>query len=801
MSKVAAVKEDIRNTYSLLGDCNPEVSNLVEYKDIKDKLVDGKLIVYPVYAQRGFSAAVSANEGETMIIGASDYKDMQNSGSGSISEKEIWLGSINIEVYLDGVLWVPGGAGQSTIGYRRSAPPATATMYFAYHNDNAADLNIKFIAETVTAETLYEYMSSSDFSQTEPTEHYVINAVVAEQGGSEDGLKYRYNWMSEQYGGQLDNVKGGSTVKIYVTSKYQVKYYLDNDGTGYRELTGDAWQDDNYYTTPGTDEAVNAAEQQSDYVVVPDGDYPDLINRTPTNPYTFKDELIERGGYQQFIYKMSTSDHQIPIAPIPGEDIIGQGAELTENTWAMRNVGLEKTLSVDPESNWDMEGTNYGTGNTSYAFKGNQAPFADDSVYTYHLTLDVKLPTGSLIVSKIVDGDEGDTQKEYNFTVAFTAPEGTVLSGITYQKTGEETPTSLSGTSAQVTLKHGESVTFAGIPAGVTYQVTETEANQDGYSTEYDYSDEEMIISEGDRDTCVVTNTKNAMVIPTGSLTVTKIVAGGAGETDRNFTFTVAFTAPEGMSLEGITYLKTGEETATPLTGTSAQVSLKHNESVTFSNIPAEVTYTVTEVEADQDGYTTQYEYSDNDKTILSNDTDTCTVTNTKEPVPPATGTLTILKVVKGNKGETDREFTFTVDFTAPEGVSLEGITYMKTGDENATQLSGSTVEVLLKHNESVTFSGIPEGVTYEVTEEEADQDSYKTDYEYSDEKTVIEANDTDTCTVVNTKDIPEGGTTPPNTGVGFSFIPYIMMLLFSMLLAIMVILKKDAMRSAQTRK
>ena len=92
---------------------------------------------------------------------------------------------------------------------------------------------------------------------------------------------------------------------------------------------------------------------------------------------------------------------------------------------------------------------------------------------------------GSLNVSKTVAGNFGDKEKEFNFTVTFTAPSGdTVNSTITYG-TNTIAPSAWSeGTaSASITLKHGESVQFDNVPAGVTYKVVEAEADQDGYTT------------------------------------------------------------------------------------------------------------------------------------------------------------------------------------------------------------------------------------------------------------------------------------------------------------------------------
>lgn len=397
IAKVASVKDQVRTQYELLGDCNPEGDNLIDYETIEDKVQTVEesgvtttvLNVYPVYAVKGYSAAVAANDGDTMIIGASDFKDIQGGATGTTNDKERWLGSINIEVYKDGVLWVPGAGGSTTgrkklFGAGRNA--SSATLYFAYHNDNAADLNIKFIADGITAETLYEYMSSSEFNTTEPSENYTIDAVWAEQGGSEDGLKYRYNWMSSSYGGQLDNVKGGSTVKIYVTTKYQVKYYFDDgNGSGYQQLTDAPWNNNGLYVTPGTRLAVeNLLENSTSYLVKAGNEYDSLISPTPTSGNTFKDSRIIRGEYSQFLYEFEEYDEEFDVPVLPEAPA---GKHLTKDKWELKNADMTTLLNVNPESVWQMQGTSYGTGNTIYAYKG-----ASDQENTYHLYAAVEQP-------------------------------------------------------------------------------------------------------------------------------------------------------------------------------------------------------------------------------------------------------------------------------------------------------------------------------------------------------------------------------------------------------------------------
>lgn len=84
-----------------------------------------------------------------------------------------------------------------------------------------------------------------------------------------------------------------------------------------------------------------------------------------------------------------------------------------------------------------------------------------------------RITTGSLTVTKTVAGDGGDKTKDFHFTVTL----------------GDKT---ISGTFgdmeftdgvATFTLKDGASKSAKGLPADTTYEVTEAEANQEGYTT------------------------------------------------------------------------------------------------------------------------------------------------------------------------------------------------------------------------------------------------------------------------------------------------------------------------------
>ena len=82
-------------------------------------------------------------------------------------------------------------------------------------------------------------------------------------------------------------------------------------------------------------------------------------------------------------------------------------------------------------------------------------------------------PKGSLTVTKTVAGDLGDQNADWHFTVTLN---DNTING-TY---GDMT---FVGGVAQIVLKHGESKTATDLPAGVSYIVVETEANQNGYAT------------------------------------------------------------------------------------------------------------------------------------------------------------------------------------------------------------------------------------------------------------------------------------------------------------------------------
>lgn len=91
---------------------------------------------------------------------------------------------------------------------------------------------------------------------------------------------------------------------------------------------------------------------------------------------------------------------------------------------------------------------------------------------------------GKLNITKTVTGNLGDKSKYFEFKVTLTGETGKTY-GETYAVSGgsyNTNPTSIKiGEETTFMLKHGDTISIANLPYGVTYSVTETAA--DGYTT------------------------------------------------------------------------------------------------------------------------------------------------------------------------------------------------------------------------------------------------------------------------------------------------------------------------------
>lgn len=161
-------------------------------------------------------------------------------------------------------------------------------------------------------------------------------------------------------------------------------------------------------------------------------------------------------------------------------------------------------------------------------------------------------------------------------------------------------------------------------------------------------------------------------------------------------------------------------------------------------------------------------------------------------------GSLSVKKTVTGIMGDQEKEFTVKVTFTAPEGDSVrEAITYVD-GTETKTIAAGEgwtgskEVEITLKHEETVTFTNIPYGVTYTVVENdytaEADGGYDAASYDFDDNNKKIDTA-SENVTITNNKD------GEIDTGITMDSMPYILLLAVACMGLFVFISKKRMMR------
>lgn len=191
---------------------------------------------------------------------------------------------------------------------------------------------------------------------------------------------------------------------------------------------------------------------------------------------------------------------------------------------------------------------------------------------------------------------------------------------------------------------------------------------------------------------------------------------------------------------------------------------------VTYSDVTAKLKVTVAWDEASSTYYTAFVTLSLADE---DNNGHTDTKTANFENVYSA-GSLSVTKNVAGNLGDRSKEFNVRVTFTAPEASVVNStISYVVDGETEtiAPVWDGNTasVQIALHHEETVTFTNIPYGVTYNVEEDSYKNDGYDTTY--SDNKTGTIGKAADTVTITNTK-----GTTV-DTGVVLDSLPYVLLI------------------------
>lgn len=219
-----------------------------------------------------------------------------------------------------------------------------------------------------------------------------------------------------------------------------------------------------------------------------------------------------------------------------------------------------------------------------------------NAIYTYDFT---NVKKGALTVEKIVQGNRGETDRAFEFTVTLT---GKSITGVKAEEIKDKYgDMEFTNGVATFTLKHGQSITASGLPAGLTYSVEETDANADGYTTSN--SGNTGTIPSGDTAQVYFTNTRHEGEALTTSVSVQKVwKIDNGGE------------QPESVKVQ---LKKDGQPYGKPVT-LSDKNGWKHE----WKDLPLGFTWTVEEVDAPE-GFTSYTNHYDNHFVITNDDVDT----------------------------------------------------------------------------------------------------------------------------------------------------------------------------------
>lgn len=323
-----------------------------------------------------------------------------------------------------------------------------------------------------------------------------------------------------------------------------------------------------------------------------------------------------------------------------------------------------------------------------------------------------------------------------------------------------ETITFKAGTAQIFNVKKGESIELKDIPYAfnskqVKYTVEETLTGEEytHYGTPaITYSNSDHYVVKDNTVTVDVANT-----LKSGSLKITKKKATGSQtfETGKKFKVNVKFDTAGTYKVGGV---------ATSFTTAAKEFSIGENESITITDIPEGVKYTVSE---DLSGTTyagyslDEITYDNNTKAIRGGQTDNATVNNTYEKPKPKTGTLEVKKVKSGASDAiaADKTFPISVKFSVAGDYKVR----IGTGTQTGESFAANTPKVFnLKIDDILYIGDVPEGATYVVAEDIlgiADYNGYSTPViTYSNSKKEIVADQAVTATVSNTYENEEVG-------------------------------------------
>ncbi len=419
----------------------------------------------------------------------------------------------------------------------------------------------------------------------------------------------------------------------------------------------------------------------------------EIVSSRKTGGLTVMSRVVGGSGAETYSFVVQLSDPA--FSGVCGGLIFTNGvAEVTlTGNQSVTAAGIPSGLSYTViETNANVGCTTVSVGESGVIPEGSGA----SAVFT-----NTVLTPCSLIVSKTVVGHDFSALP-FRFSIeisdgfsgqifdGFGAPVGVISEGV-----------------GEFTLSDGQHVLIPSLPVGAAYTVTEIDARG--------------MIPDAAAKTGVITEAGAAEAfvntVPSGGITVRNTVSGTASDRSRPFGFRLELI---GLPLEGIY----GDLN---FTSGISDFTLSHGQSVNISGIPAGTMFTVTELDAGADGYSTVPAEGFISGVVIEGTSFEAAFVNHKDAPPEvhSGGSLAIINNVVGT--ETSELFDFTIKLTDAFGNPVSGLYPAVLPQGEIMTLADQTVEfdalgeahISLRHGERAIISAIPAGCVYSVFETE----------------------------------------------------------------------------------
>lgn len=341
----------------------------------------------------------------------------------------------------------------------------------------------------------------------------------------------------------------------------------------------------------------------------------------------------------------NTRPGSITVYLMQDENVIKNIELNADNGWETEIDGLEAFKEDGKtEYKYSVNEENI-SGYESDVVESEEADVAGDGnkVKVFTIT-NTKTETGSIKVSKTVEGNGADRSKAFKFKIELKNGDNPVsgvypLDGTAGSKTG--TVVFDENGKASFELSDGESIVIIGLPVGADYTVTENAYKDYKPSDNGKYNGK---IEAGKTGEISVVNTYDEKY----DVSVSKTVKGNQGDKSKNFEFVLKLTGSDGLVVPGsVDVEKNGNFETMKVIDGEVKFTLSHGEKIIFKKLPAGIRYEVTET------VTNGYKMTcDNNSGVLRTNADIGFVNTKNVGIPTAamtnTGIITAIAVCCG---------------------------------------------------------------------------------------------------------------------------------------------------------